>query len=490
MKTNRKNLNDLLTLLKDIPPARPGMTSEEIRSTLGSASMTGSAPHGNIFNRRTSMAAIIVSILAGITTLYVTQNDSVTSRPPQPPAIAPAPQTSSALPSTGSSPARIPAEQMAPASTPLQQHAPYGDARVHDDVNISTDTRGMSSRLAPRPDTPKVRSAPVHQSNISGIRMLELTNEELARLDITVQGNEVTTYGEERFTFTDPNVARGLYAMGFDTTKPSAIVRMKVTAAPRAMSSGALPYNGADTISRIVPIIVASDWVKVTLKNKSEGSSVTYFDRSPLLELFNMTPRELSANIFRDNSSSVEFRSLDERNAMLANRLIGIRIHLTWNEKETAESGTAECMIWYFPTDEFVGALPDRYRIPLRKELDLLADVAEHKLEPGEVCQRLTGETFFEYCRKSSGALAVVSAYPNPSHGNVTCRISLTDRRSISFALYDISGKHLRDLTAAQWMEPGNHDISLKLEGARSGAYLIAMKTDKGEQVVQRVIVE
>ena len=450
------------------------------------------------------MTALIISALVGATALFMT-NDT-----PQPAPRGQKPATVAQAPA-GSAPRQSVtpidtegAASSAPVETPARMENTRTASGAHADgkntAGKNTDGKTVEWRtapsIAPIHANPAARSAPdapttlPDRGPISGIRILELTGEELARLNVTVRGNEIQTFSEETYVIDDPRKAQALHAMGYDTTKPSVNVRMRVTAGPRAISNGPLPYNGVDTVSKVVPIIVSSDWVKHTLKQKSEGTSVAYFDRSPLLALFGMTAKDISTNLFRDSTTAVEFRSLDERNAMLANRLIPIRVPMKWIEKETNEAGEGECMLWYFPTDEFVAALPDRYRIPLRKELDLLADVEEHKLEPGAICERLTGETFFDYCRKSSGAMGMIAAYPNPSRGDLTCRYTLTEERTISFALYDLAGRHLRDLTEARRTGPGTHEVKLSLEGVRSGNYLIGLMSEKGEQVIQRVIME
>lgn len=151
----------------------------------------------------------------------------------------------------------------------------------------------------------------------------------------------------------------------------------------------------------------------------------------------------------------------------------------------------ADIYLWYYPTPEFVAALPNRYRIPLQQELDVITDVVECKMPVGQVCERITGEkTFFDFCRKSSGSIAMVQAYPNPASNQVTCRYQLTNQRSVTITLHELSGKFLRELMAQQNVTAGIHEPELQLRDIPPGAYLIAVKTNTGDQAVQRIIVQ
>lgn len=514
MKTNGKNLNTFFSILKDVRPTKPGLTHEEIQNILGSAPMTGSTSRRNIFNRRTGMAAIIGSILFCTAAFYMMQDNTVQNTPIQKPQL-PASMSVATQPAHPAAPEAHPAatdnsmpqRSVRPDAVGVVRRAeyhPFSNASFHDSrsTTVITDA-SVNNSLAPSgepcgppfpqdstpPLLPPLRplppeAPPVHFTTISSTRILELTEEEMVPLNITMRGNQLEVYGEEKLPLDNPKRKIHFYKLGFDTTQSTVTCRQKVSAGIGRIESKALPYTPIDTFSKLVPIIVSSD----KKMERMESSSLVFFDHSPLLELFVMDRKELDTSMFRDNSPHL--RLTDERNSMLASKLIPIRIRPNQTETDIKESGRGEYTLWYFPTEEFVAALPDRYRIPLREELKLIADVEQHTITSSEVCQRLTGETFFDYCRRNSGTLALASVYPNPTKGDITCRFSLKSGRTLSFALYDIYGKHLRNLTEPQWMEPGDHNVNMNVKETGSGAYLVVIKTDQGEQVVQRVIVE
>jgi hypothetical protein len=173
--------------------------------------------------------------------------------------------------------------------------------------------------------------------------------------------------------------------------------------------------------------------------------------------------------------------------------MIPIRVHLADKAVDPKQSGYTLSFIifWYFPTNEFVNALPDRYREPLRNELDVINQINSGLVPPEEACKSFDDkESFFEICRLNSGALGNMSLSPNPvSHAEeVTCSFKLTAERKITITLHDISGKYITTIMKNENKTPDDYNININLSGIAKGVYLVAVTTDRGEQVVQRLI--
>lgn len=84
----------------------------------------------------------------------------------------------------------------------------------------------------------------------------------------------------------------------------------------------------------------------------------------------------------------------------------------------------------------------------------------------------------------------MVQTYPNPASDQLTCRYQLTNQRSITITLHELSGKFIRELMAQQNVTAGIHEPELQLGDVAPGAYLVAVKTDTGDQAIQRIIVQ
>lgn len=313
---------------------------------------------------------------------------------------------------------------------------------------------------------------PVNQDSIQGVQKIQLTPEELQKIGILFDGHRLTIQTEDkqdnRFAVKSVSIdSNDYYEKG--TT-----------------------INNAQSLP-VAPIIVASHWNQGV---KASKAFLRFVDNSPFFESLSMSRKELEREAMKFNN--LDGPNLEKPVPTTTNgypklsRLIPIYVRLGSGTIEgTNKKYGADVYLWYYPTPEFVLALPSRYRIPLQQELDAITDVVECQMPVGQACERLTGEkTFFDFCRKSSGAIAAVQAYPNPASGSINCRYQLTNQRAITITLHDLSGKFLRELVPAQSVTAGVHQEQLSLVGLTPGAYLIAVKTDTGDQAVQRIIVQ
>jgi hypothetical protein len=60
----------------------------------------------------------------------------------------------------------------------------------------------------------------------------------------------------------------------------------------------------------------------------------------------------------------------------------------------------------------------------------------------------------------------------------------------ITVALYDLTGKFVKNVSDAEQFASGDRSIRIRLSGVSQGAYLLAIGTDKGEQAIQRIIIQ
>lgn len=159
------------------------------------------------------------------------------------------------------------------------------------------------------------------------------------------------------------------------------------------------------------------------------------------------------------------------------------------------ESWGGYVVLWYRNTPEVIAALPDRYRIPLERELaaaqkySSLCEIPNRE-EREELERVIAGKPFLETWRSCAGALTAKSIAPNPAQHEATVRFSLSVPRSVSAALHDIRGQHLETLHTAQNFGTGEHTLSVNLTKHIAGMYLLVLTTAQGEQTVQRVMIE
>lgn len=80
--------------------------------------------------------------------------------------------------------------------------------------------------------------------------------------------------------------------------------------------------------------------------------------------------------------------------------------------------------------------------------------------------------------------------FPNPAKNETHVRYSLGEARSISFTIHNILGARIADLGEAVNQSAGLHEQNISVGNIPSGIYLLVITTDKGEQTMQRIVIE
>lgn len=161
----------------------------------------------------------------------------------------------------------------------------------------------------------------------------------------------------------------------------------------------------------------------------------------------------------------------------------------------TIRRDTNSMTLWCRVSPEVIAALPDRYRIPLERELaaaqkySSLCEIPNRE-EREELERVIAGKPFLETWRSCAGALSAKSVAPNPAQNDATVRFLLSAPRTVSAALHDIRGQHLETLATAQSFGAGEHTLAVNLTKHIAGMYLLVLTTQQGEQTVQRVMIE
>ena len=146
---------------------------------------------------------------------------------------------------------------------------------------------------------------------------------------------------------------------------------------------------------------------------------------------------------------------------------------------EYIENRNYELVFWYYPTDEFVAALPERIRKHLKPELNAIQDVAAAKTE--------TSCTYFEVC-KSTLQLNGFRLYPNPASREATLEFQTNEALRGSISVVSISGAMVRNIIPDANFNIGHNFYQLDFTGIAPGIYLIMVKSNKGFKT-QRLIV-
>ncbi|MBN1181269.1 MAG: T9SS type A sorting domain-containing protein [Bacteroidales bacterium] len=135
-------------------------------------------------------------------------------------------------------------------------------------------------------------------------------------------------------------------------------------------------------------------------------------------------------------------------------------------------------VFWYFPTDEFVAALPERIRNDLKYELETINN---SRSENPSSCN------YFEVC-KSTLNLDNFNVFPNPANYSITIEFEALEELKGNISLVNISGVELKMLVSNSSFTSGKNNFQVDISGVTPGIYIISVNTDKGFKT-QRLIV-
>ncbi|MEP7217481.1 MAG: T9SS type A sorting domain-containing protein [Bacteroidota bacterium] len=300
--------------------------------------------------------------------------------------------------------------------------------------------------------------------DISGVKLIELTPEEMAHLGAKADSAGVLIF-----------VAQGLsssvteYSMYGTRLDPEHIT---------AKSMGVTPLLAP-------PTLVTDDhgaWRAMSFDNDMIDSALSA--RINALPVDSPERYNLQMELMRKGEETV---------AKSVNTLMPIIVR-TGHPYTKADSLNGrwrpDCILWIRPTPELLADLPEPIRTKIEKEL-----IAAHKLDDSTLhaiaaVPSVTGEQpYLDILRTTSGAILNTALFPNPARDRATLHYRLAQSRTISVTLHDIRGAKIRQLIAEHPVGEGEESIDIDLGTLPAGVYLISISSNKGERAIQRLVV-
>jgi hypothetical protein len=326
---------------------------------------------------------------------------------------------------------------------------------------------------------------------IAGIEKLELTWDELKKIGIRVEDGKLVSNGQEWY-FTK-NKEKGYLDILRDKKYPinidSGIFRIKTmidTISYDMENIKPLEYNGwsMSKASKIMPVAITSYCFFVHVKEDGsqvlEARTTEYIeDKSPLLAQY--TDSNDLLNWSKEGFSS-KLKLLIPVNIVLGNP----------NAIDPNNRRLSKINYWFFATEEFVELLPDRYRIPIMKELKMISSVEEGSMSYEEACSALKGESYFGLCTMESENIKNLKIYPNPSFdGEFNLKFDLLKTCKLSFDVYSTDGEKIANIDGIMENEVRGLGLVLELgDSISNGVYLLSISTDLGDMITTKIIIE
>ncbi len=172
-----------------------------------------------------------------------------------------------------------------------------------------------------------------------------------------------------------------------------------------------------------------------------------------------------------------------------------------------------DLILWFAPTRQLVAALPQRVRESMERQLAAvqckLDELAGARVDP--TCaekvaaarfsrrsgthwaiDKRTGESVqipLDLYYAADGAIASTMVYPNPTRGEITLNYKLTATRTLRIEVRDMGGSTRMLFTPEMQRVAGDWTARGTLQSLPTGIYQLVVRTNEGEEAVQRVVV-
>ncbi|MFI5263314.1 MAG: T9SS type A sorting domain-containing protein, partial [Candidatus Kapaibacterium sp.] len=164
----------------------------------------------------------------------------------------------------------------------------------------------------------------------------------------------------------------------------------------------------------------------------------------------------------------------------------GTKDHYNKQEDITYDDGL---IFWYENTPDFIKAAKS---IPVitSYRIDDNADSVVINTPNGK---KVITKTDLSVNEPTSGVNQVLSRsiiYPNPAKNTTTVRFNLSEPRTLAFSIHDLLGKRVMEGGNLSATSAGSFEKELNVSELPAGVYLLVITTDKGEQSMQRLVIE
>ncbi|MDT3740616.1 MAG: T9SS type A sorting domain-containing protein [Candidatus Kapabacteria bacterium] len=207
--------------------------------------------------------------------------------------------------------------------------------------------------------------------------------------------------------------------------------------------------------------------------------SMTKMGFNVIFEKHPLTMREFLNQNYSKLGSKLSDLSQMVKNYIMINKMLAIEIPIN-NESENGGF-----IFWYEPSQKLIDVLPARYRSDLSKEFKLLEN---EDAICGAVVQ--SEKSYLDIWRACSGAIENLRVFPNPVKSIFTVRFELKEKRIMKFAIHDVNGNKIKDLSQNNHLSTGTNSLTFDISQIKTGMYLIVGSSETGETVVQRIIKE
>ena len=155
-------------------------------------------------------------------------------------------------------------------------------------------------------------------------------------------------------------------------------------------------------------------------------------------------------------------------------------------QSEYSFSDKEDLILWYNVTPSFLNALPDRIAEDMRKEYaNVLQNTGISGISTDNApvkCQ------YFDACQSSLERFMKLNIYPNPAKEKLILDFKLPDGNTAMLYIASIEGKVINTVPAINASQNDQH-VELNTSSIKPGIYLVNIKLSSGSTISKRVII-
>lgn len=278
----------------------------------------------------------------------------------------------------------------------------------------------------------------------------------------------------------DSNLLAKLTNHGYDTSQKEIYVRAR-NGAIRDSESMFLDNKFNNEYMKVTPII-RTDF--------SQSMTSQVFSHSPLLNYLNIPIikefRELTQNYIGNDDEQTrknkENRLDQVLNELMTKYLIPVRLDTTNNNEIT--------IFWFYPNEEFLSKLSKEKSDVIRKEYNLIHSGVIEDIGYQSACAGLNNsESYYDLCRKFSGAIQSSENYPNPAQNNIKLRLKLNEDRKLTISIGNLNGAIVKEIEKSKLYNKGDIELNINISDLSPGVYMIIIDSERSEQAISRFVV-
>jgi hypothetical protein len=150
-----------------------------------------------------------------------------------------------------------------------------------------------------------------------------------------------------------------------------------------------------------------------------------------------------------------------------------------------------EVYLWYVPTEELLNALPERYSLRIRIELQIIDKIENGEISTKEACSELgKEESLLGICLNYHENLEIKSIYPSPGREDTRIKFTNGKEQPLSVIIYDMSGKEIIRIADKKSFSLGSHELLIDLSRMQSGIYFAVIIDEEGNAISSKFMKE